>query len=559
MLQIEGNTDDPVLRNWGNWERSGHFNLLPEERIERLAHWAGLEKTEHWHTCLGEVLAEGDYDINAIAHFKMALELNSMNWVALRCMAFSFAAQKDFKAAIEWIRRAGDAVPEEHEDLMIGIWQYVSIWSAEIKDTEACKESALRSLRLRDHYDYPNVEIFASTLNEIHAYDTILEGLASLGYINRYNTTRLEFFLRECSWGNVTLIGPACRARGRPQFVLDAMDGAQTWALAAKYPSPDLEQRYLPTLGLARLYRLYYGLQEPALLLYEAFWNGVAQLVDTFDEDAEYFHAKHVGASELALLYFDIMVKSRNEKPDERPPFEANLKSVAISDRALPDGYYHYDLFMKEYAAMLWGRWLRAYANATDHVWRKCFRARLLEQIGLLRGETTAYFLALHSLARILFHAGDRSNAGIILTNLFLEHQASIFPTGEDLENPIPRGEQTRDRMEGVSMYGSSNKISHFICRGCRVESPEGREVHVCEICYDCAWCGQCLAVLRDPDTTRRFSLLLHACNPDHEFYRAWPISEEAKLTMMHAFEDDGTTIREEWLDNLRKEWTITT
>lgn len=77
-------------------------------------------------------------------------------------------------------------------------------------------------------------------------------------------------------------------------------------------------------------------------------------------------------------------------------------------------------LYTYGYPSLLYGRWLRDYAKSPPAVWRKCFRARILEQMnGLSDDDPTNDTAACSELAVSLFQAGDRKNAGLILAVLF--------------------------------------------------------------------------------------------------------------------------------------------
>lgn len=77
-------------------------------------------------------------------------------------------------------------------------------------------------------------------------------------------------------------------------------------------------------------------------------------------------------------------------------------------------------LYTDGYPSLLYGRWLRDYEKSPPAVWRKCFRARILEQMnGLSDDDPTNDTAACSELAVSLFQAGDRKNAGLILAVLF--------------------------------------------------------------------------------------------------------------------------------------------
>lgn len=97
------------------------------------------------------------------------------------------------------------------------------------------------------------------------------------------------------------------------------------------------------------------------------------------------------------------------------------LKQLASTTSVEPgekgDGFA---LYTDGYPSLLYGRWLRDYEKSPPAVWRKCFRARILEQMnGLSDDDPTNDTAACSELAVSLFQAGDRKNAGLILAVLF--------------------------------------------------------------------------------------------------------------------------------------------
>lgn len=97
------------------------------------------------------------------------------------------------------------------------------------------------------------------------------------------------------------------------------------------------------------------------------------------------------------------------------------LKQLASTTSIDPDGDGDiFSLYTPGYPSLLYGRWLRDYEKAAPVVWRKCFRARILEQMnGLSDDDPANDTAACQQLAVSLFQAGDRKNAGLILAVLF--------------------------------------------------------------------------------------------------------------------------------------------
>lgn len=142
-----------------------------------------------------------------------------------------------------------------------------------------------------------------------------------------------------------------------------------------------------------------------------------------------------------AQLYFDIAVRhsegSRNTTipwpgilnlADPRVADSAKrneavtkLKKLASATTFIPGGGEDvFAVYTPGYPSLLYGRWLREYEGAEPAVWRKCFRARILEQInGLSDDDPTNDTTACRKLAMSLFQAGDEKRAGAIVAVLY--------------------------------------------------------------------------------------------------------------------------------------------
>lgn len=97
------------------------------------------------------------------------------------------------------------------------------------------------------------------------------------------------------------------------------------------------------------------------------------------------------------------------------------LKQLASTTAVDHDGDGDiFALYTPGYPSLLYGRWLRDYEKAPLAVWRKCFRARILELMnGLDDNDPTNDTAACQKLAISLLQAGDRKNAGLILAVIF--------------------------------------------------------------------------------------------------------------------------------------------
>lgn len=99
----------------------------------------------------------------------------------------------------------------------------------------------------------------------------------------------------------------------------------------------------------------------------------------------------------------------------------AKLKQFASATTFIPGSSEDvFALYTSGYPSLLYGRWLREYENAEPDVWRKCFRARILEQMnGLDDDDPTNDTATCSNVAMSLFQAGDEKRAGAIISVLY--------------------------------------------------------------------------------------------------------------------------------------------
>lgn len=258
------------------------------------------------------------------------------------------------------------------------------------------------------------------------------------------------------------------------------------------------------------------------------------------------------------------------------------LKELAVEvSTGLEEGYDGFDLFRTDYPAMIWGRWSRVYKGVEESVWRKCFRAAVLEGLNSVDDDDpTNDTSGLQHLAKMLLHAGDKHNASAMLAILFngvkanSEQSAVEGGSEDDGDNnkdhagsgqPLSLADPPAEaRSQETPPEASPTKANElplnidedagiFTCDHCQRETGEVSELYYCEVCPEVTnWCGECLALLKDPEQRR--SMMFYRCSPEHDFYRVWPVPDEARYIAASSFED-GVTVKKEWLDQLRHEW----
>ncbi|GAM84755.1 hypothetical protein ANO11243_027560 [Dothideomycetidae sp. 11243] len=539
---------------------------LTPARLESLANWAGFEHDANWYTYLGWAMIQGWHWEAAALRLLQAVQLEQNIWRALEGLAICCAGQNMAREAIAWQMQAVSAMPPALAAHSCMLLTRISEWSQIIGEHDLSAQAAVEAYKA-DKTSMHAVDRLLTVLNTHQQYDDVISILESLTQTFRDGYNLLVRFCWVQVYGYPEHIGRACRSQGQPRFVLDALDEARKVGLVQLEDGLQAVQAW----WLASTKYNYYGLEKEAIPLYEAFLEACPRQDTVFHETTA--AGQRGSVSLLSQLYFDQMIDEGVTDPTSRLSPTANkLRRMATSlDRTgmhdEVDGGYETD-----YPNKLWGRWLRDHVHADASVWKKCFRSRILEDLDRVHGSDQGVVVtSLAHLASALSHAGDRVNAGAILAIL-------LAPFEENFKNTQAASSLTSRLSEGTSYLPGTTDSgtatpSDMIdvlklpiedqeqivestrrCDGCWQSPPKVAELYFCEVCFESTWCGSCLELLQG-GKEQRLRLPRHLCNPAHEFYRAWPIPEEAKYVAAHSYEN-GIWVKREWLERLRCEWT---
>ena len=382
-------------------------------------------------------MMEGYYYEQAISHFKEALEQDADAWVAEEGLARCLGEQGLYDEAIEWQDKAINSLPANLSSLAGYLYPRIASWKRAMGDHEGAFEAAQRAYKA----DWGSVLAqcrYLEALDAAESFDVIMEVLEELdGWLalEKDYTYLVRFFV--IGLNAFDEIGKACRARGKPEFVLAAMD--QALSLIDRSDNESM-QSWLPAQVAAFRYDYYDQVDEPMQL-----WETALKRIDAGDSVIQKTYAKtrKIYSNRLALLYFDAAVAAR-EAASDPVSYATKLKAISVVTETSADDDDVFDFYGTGYASMLWGRWLRDYEGAEEIVWRKCFKARALEEMDMLDdNDPSNDTRGLHALAVTLLQAGDRINAGAIL--------AIVFKPLEDLpfEKVVEDGEAKQDDGEG--------------------------------------------------------------------------------------------------------------
>ncbi|POS70166.1 hypothetical protein DHEL01_v211436 [Diaporthe helianthi] len=423
------------LSNWA-WGREDGFALMSADEIEDLAGWAQLPKTAHWYTGLGWTLSQASQAEPARAQhiLGLAIESDADAWVAMEAMATSIGNEGQYERAIAWIQKALDALLKTPNSSGIDsfLLAHVARWNQNLGDhtlsleisktfvthTYATAERILANIPSprawnKNQASLPAAHSYVCALIQAEDWPELIYLLEYLSDMdNGYGATYLAKYFSD--YNPPLQIGRACRAQGQPGFVLDALDEA----LQLVEQSGNDSSLVGTLMVFGELQYRFYDQDDTPVRLWEEALSRLSTAGTALSQ--ELAHAKAICINLSAQVYFDLAVQNHRARA-ETSEAVTKLKSLATTTSMDPDGYDDVFFFYTTgYPSLLYGRWLRDYEKAPPAVWRKCFRARILEQMdGLSDDDPTNDTAACRALAISLFQAGDRNNAGLLLAALF--------------------------------------------------------------------------------------------------------------------------------------------
>ncbi|KAK0748210.1 hypothetical protein B0T21DRAFT_406742 [Apiosordaria backusii] len=447
--------------------------------------------------------------------------------------------------AMAWIEKAIEVFPDRSDKRFRRLWDAMATWASFGGDYDKAYAASWESFKFGDPSPHSTATLLRM-LNKNRNYAKgieILQGLDEAKASRRYGLSSLvdmlAFGVDRYTQNNLFgEMGNACAHHGRPQFILNALDKALAAINAGNTPLDDT---------------------------YVMIPYNIAKVKSD---------SAGIANNQLSQCYFDMAIASRKQASEAQPTSAHKLKQLAA--RALTsfheddEGFFAF--VMPHYPLMLWGRWLRDYKEADDITWRKCFRPSVLHML--------------------------RRNASALLSILFQPCEWVLKPEMPDVENQDLGGYENEEAREAVD--NSEDEESHdvdwrldlrasivsspapsaspssqatspfptkpdelhldfdqyktwFECDNCNKSTTEVFELYLCKVCFDIGWCGDCLALLKDPE--QRNSMFFYACHPEHDFYRAWPIPDETRYIAASSYDEKGVTIRREWLEQLKGEW----
>ena len=381
---------------------------------------------------------EGGYNLPAIAHFKQALVMDSDAWLPKEGLARVYGGQGLYSDAINLMQDACNCIPSNFEHLGGYLLPWIAIWNRETGDLAGAYRAA-REGNLADPSSLLAQYIFLGALyQEEHSEDIVnmLKYLADCWSIEKSMSWFTRLLMQNPYYPVFNYLGCASRQMAKPAFILDELDKLLDVVSKGKD-----EYSKVALHGQVALFKYEYDdqIESPMKLLEQALkLDSTSNTLSIYQKNGEKKIFEHM----LAQIYFDSAVKAK--KGGTNPsPFARKLKKMATvtnSSSVMDSSDDAFEFWGAGYASMLWGQWRRDYESADASTWRKCFRARVLEELKLLDDDDpTNDMQGLHTLAITLLHADDCVNAAAILAILFKpvedERAASIRTKDKLKEN----------------------------------------------------------------------------------------------------------------------------
>ena len=517
---------------------------------------------------------EASYNEPAISHFQEALTMEPNAWVAKEGLARIYGCQGRYLDAIKLMQEAYDSLPSKFNYLGGFLIPRIAEWKMEIGDRTGAYDAAHQAYMAEPSSPLAQFH-YLKALDDANSSEDII---TTIQYLvgSQWMETSMSLFSRLLIQGYEVfdIIGHAFRATTKALFIVDAMDETLNTISNTK---DDFMRMYLH--GQVAFFKYRYDDQvEPSIKLFEQALKLTAACHSLTKAEKRWY--QNLFGNNLAQLYFDLAVAARKAGLSTWPITKKLKKMATVTNTTAEDADNAddaFDFYGTGYASMIWGCWLRDYEAAEGPVWRKCFKARILEELELLNdNDLTNDMRGLHTLGITLLHIGENRNTTAILAILFkpLEDVRVAYANedggnedreeadrAEDLCGENSNGNDTNAELEepetmtapfrttdGRLALNLSLEWIHECNGPCNTPSWKYNELFICKICLSKKFCGDCLQLVKAGTLVRR------DCCPDHDWYRAWPIPEPKWEGTAEEVEGH-LVMRTDWLEKIRSEW----
>jgi tetratricopeptide (TPR) repeat protein len=365
-----------------------NLNKIPLESMRTYAEWAGLEKTVHWHACLGWVMKDGGYTDAAIVEFKKAVEIDNMAWVAQKGLSRCYHGLDNINLALEWMEKAIQNVPEKFGFLtQEEFLPQVASWLGKIGESERAIE-AWKGVWRNNTQNMDNLERYICELHRWGRHQdlvVVITEINSLVSRNEHCETLLVQLLASADNEVFDAIGTAFNVTNatdvRATF-LGACTIAITAADAIEADKNKFMQARWTRMEVAAFKYAYCNQTSEAIAL----WQQTIDLIDNFAASGGSLlvEKRRMCTDPISQILFDDCVEAKGKGEDPAPWIDS-LKDLARHNAttAIFDEY-KFPVHGAGYASMIYGVWLRDYGGADEAVWKKFFKAGVMPYVDML-------------------------------------------------------------------------------------------------------------------------------------------------------------------------------
>jgi tetratricopeptide (TPR) repeat protein len=280
------------------------------ERIKQLAEFADVAKTEHWYAGLAWIMMEGKYFEPAMEHFRTAIDMNSMLWVAMEGLARCLGDLYRYEEAISWMNKALDSLPENLQFVATYFWPRISDWKLQLGDIDGAIESSKTQYELnRD--DFWSITNYVWTLHYGRRSLTIVDLVKELDERESDDFTR-SLLVQLISYGRdfFVPVGLAGVSSGSTE-ALEIMRAAIDDSIIAADTDTDVPEISVSTRikGADFNYR-YLGRIDEAMTLWEAALQFIAAQLSASGKNS-FMTERSDCSSRLAEAYFNKAVSAK--------------------------------------------------------------------------------------------------------------------------------------------------------------------------------------------------------------------------------------------------------
>jgi tetratricopeptide (TPR) repeat protein len=405
----------------------GDLRRIEERKLNEMAEFGNMPKTEHWHTGVARALLVAGHFTAAMKHFEAALDINSNMWMSVFGLGKCLGALDRFEEALPWLDKVIKSVPQDCESQAVYALGFVAEYKENLKDLDGAIAAREEQLRL-DPSSITLAYDHIWMLHRLQRYDAILNSIRDFDGRDATNfapSLLVELISKGRDIGEpvgnaATVVGGIAGSEIR-EVMRKAVDDA---VAVADKDAVDLWYSVRVRLCGGNFYSRHLNDVDKAI----EYWETALQLIDDHSGQLanDFIYERNRCTLTLSEEFFRKAVEATKNGGDPGP-WVSKLQKVSSQFMLTgnQDDPWLAVIGGKGHPSQLYGIWLREHENAEERVWRAYFRASILEGLELLNDDDPVNDQhGYASLAGTLLRAGDKDNGlaalSITLKNLEL-------------------------------------------------------------------------------------------------------------------------------------------